>query len=223
MSENFAELTQSDTETGLNPVQPSIPQGRRLSWGKLSAALILVVAVLCFAMAIARGGPTRSRSESVAMGIQEWSSNDLVRDPYVRTVPYNRPPAGTYSSFGPGYGGMVNGVVNSGLSSSDPINYALSHSSVTGARGSGVVANTNAKGNRYFSDSRCSCPSIDGSDGGEFCGVEANGLYQGRRASIAEVISDPAVGCESCFQRCYELNPETFCPMLLGPSPCNGR
>merc|ERR1719458_700475 len=95
-------------------------------------------------MAVARGGPTRSRSESVAMGIQEWSSNDLVRDPYVRTVPYNRPPAGTYSSFGPGYGGMVNGVVNSGLS----------HSSVTGARGSGVVANTNAKGTRYFSDSR---------------------------------------------------------------------
>merc|ERR1719384_2476971 len=87
-------------------------------------------------MAIARGGPTRSRSESSSLGNLDLSVSALYG--------YN------HNFF------------------SDPTNVALSRSSVTGARGSGVVANTNAKGNRYFSDSRCSCPSIDGSDGGNF-------------------------------------------------------
>merc|ERR1719266_2624348 len=70
-------------------------------------------------MAIARGGPTRSRSESVALGIKEYSLGDIVHNTYGNrvTVPYNRYPAGTFSSYGPGNGGLVNtegygGVVN---------------------------------------------------------------------------------------------------------------
>merc|ERR1719166_810978 len=157
-------------------------------------------------MALARGGPTRSRSESVAL-VKEYSTA------YGGT----NYPAWARSDHSTYYSGI-------------PVHaHARSHggvvSIVPGVRGvvantNGVVANTNGQGHRYVSDGRCQCPYIDGSDGGEFCGVDASGLYQGRTASVAEVISDPSVGCGSCFQRCYELNPGAFCPMLTGPSPC---
>merc|ERR1719362_1792309 len=91
-------------------------------------------------MAIARGGPTRSRSESVALGIKEYSIGDTVfHDDYGNRVhvPHNRFPAGTFSSYGPGYGGLVNTNGYAGVANTNH------------------VVSTNAKGLSYVSDSNC--------------------------------------------------------------------
>merc|ERR1719507_1133178 len=108
-------------------------------------------------MAIARGGPTRIRSESVALVIKEhaqsWHPGNFLPFNSVDPNSGHYPNNGLYSSVHPNVGAYSSVPTNVALpyDPQDPnsglydnsINPTV-HSSVTGARGYGVVANTNA-------------------------------------------------------------------------------
>merc|ERR1719464_775235 len=117
-------------------------------------------------MALAHGGPTRSRTESLAL-VEEDLRPGEGYDANGQVIGANGLPI--YDAYG-NYGetNYIRGPVAQGSAyyNSGPVpGHTQSNGGVVSViPGADWVANTNARGYRYVSNKRCSCPYIDGSD-----------------------------------------------------------